>query len=246
LKVYDANTYLGSWPYWRVDIKSADQLNGSLRSNGVDKALVSSLRSVFFDQEEGNRELLAACKKHPKRLFGLATLTPFFSKKETGCQGLKSGALRGIRLYPQYHWFNLSYATKVFELAERLDVPVVLPNRLASSWPMAELPIDSCISAAARFPKVTFVFSCFNYDAMGAVLSHQFPKNLLVETSGLQMVRGVEMLVEALGSEKVMLGTALPVQYPQAGLQKVLHAKLTKKQMEAVTWRNAARVFGID
>ena len=245
-RIIDANAYLGSWPYWRVDVKTSQQLDRSLAANGVDKAVVSSLRSVFVDQEEGNRELLAATRRFPKRMYGLATLSPYFKRKEAGCRGLKEGSFKGIRLYPQYHWYNLSYATKVFELAEELDVPVVLPNRLVSSWPLPELPVDSCISVASEFSKVTFVLSCFNYDAMGAVVSHQFPKNLLVETSGLQIVRGVEMLVDALGSESVMLGTAIPVQYPQSGLEKVMRAKLTKKQMEAVVWRNAARVFGIE
>jgi len=113
------------------------------------------------------------------------------------------------------------------------------------SWAFPEVSVDAVIATAEQNPKVTFVFSTFNYDAMGAVLSGQFPKNLLAETSGLQLVEGVEMLVDALGVEKVMLGTALPVQYPQAGIEKVLHAKLSKKEMEAVTWRNAARVFSI-
>ena len=245
-KIIDANAYLGSWPYWRVDVRSAEQLTRFMKSNGVDKAVVSSLRSVFFDAEEGNREVLAACEKYPKQLYGLATLSPFFRKKQTGCQALKSGALRGIKLYPQNHGFNLSYATRVFELAEQLDIPVVLPHRIVMSWTLPELAIDSCISAAEQFPKVTFVLSCFNYDALGAILSRQFPKNLLAETSGLQLVSGAEMLVDALGAENVMLGTALPVQIPQSGIQKVLHAKLNKRQMEGVTWRNAARVFRVD
>ncbi len=244
-KIIDSNAYLGSWPYWRIDTKTAAQLSKYLSLNRVSGALISSLRSVFYDAEEGNKQVLAACEKYPKQLYGLATLTPYFKKKGAGAQGLKSGALRGIRIYPVEHGFRLNYATKVYELAEELDVPVVIPQRLLMSWAFPEVSVDAVIATAEQNPKVTFVFSTFNYDAMGAVLSGQFPRNLLAETSGLQLVEGVEMLVDSLGVDKVMLGTALPIQYPQAGIKKVLHAKLSKKEMEAVTWRNAARVFSV-
>jgi hypothetical protein len=63
--VTDSNAYLGKWPYWNMEVNTGDQLAKHLNRNGISSALVSSLRSAFADVEEGNLELLDACKKHP-------------------------------------------------------------------------------------------------------------------------------------------------------------------------------------
>ncbi|MDA4123160.1 MAG: hypothetical protein OK456_08290, partial [Thaumarchaeota archaeon] len=84
IDVTDANAYLGKWPYWNMQVNTGDQLVKYLANNGIDRALVGSLRSTFVDTEEGNLELLKACKKHSDKLFGLATLTPLSKKKDAG------------------------------------------------------------------------------------------------------------------------------------------------------------------
>jgi predicted TIM-barrel fold metal-dependent hydrolase len=228
-----------------MEDKTAERLHKVVRSNGVDKALISSLRSVFYHAEEGNEEVLAACKKFGETFSGLATLTPLSDRKGPGYRGLKSGAFKGIRIYPQHHSFSLSNAQNVYELAEKLDVPVVICYRLIMSWSLPSPSIEEVLALPPRYPKVKFVLSGFNYDIIGVLLARRFPPNLYVETSGAALDHGVEMLVEILGTDHVMLGTGLPVQYPQSGIQKVLHAKLDKKQMTAVTHGNAAKLFAI-
>jgi predicted TIM-barrel fold metal-dependent hydrolase len=241
--ITDAHVYLGNWPYWRMEAKTADKLAAVLRSNHIDQAMVSSLKSVFYHTEEGNQEVLAACKKYKGTMHGLATLTPLSDPKGTGFQGLKTGAFKGTRIYPQHHSFNISTATKIFEVAEEEKVPVVLAYRLIMSWAFPALSIDGVLAVAREYPKVRFVLSGFNYDILSVVLGRLFPANLYVETSGFQIVGGVETLVKTLGADHVMLGTALPVQFPQSGVQKVLNAKLGRESMEAVKWKNAARLF---
>jgi predicted TIM-barrel fold metal-dependent hydrolase len=242
----DAHAYLGSWPYWKIEERTAEQLDAFLTANGIEKAIVSSLRSIFYDAEEGNRELLSASKKFPERLYGLATLSPFFRKEETGYQELKRGTFKGIKLYPRNHGFSLTRATKIFEAAEELKVPVVIPFRLILAWNLPSLTIDEILPVLRQWPKVTFVLSCFNYELMGSMLLNEFPPNLYFETSGLQVVDGIEILNQTVGAERVMLGTALPVQIAQSGIQKVLKARVNKEQLEAIKWKNAAELFGIN
>ncbi len=241
--ITDAHAYLGSWPYWRMEAKTADRLTAVLRSNSIDQAIVSSLRSVFYHTEDGNQEVLDACKKHHGTLHGLATLTPLSDPKGIGFQGVKTGAFKGMRIYPQHHSFNISTATRLYEVAEEQKVPVVIAYRLIMSWSLPALSLEGVFAVAKEYPRVKFVLSGFNYDILSALLIRLFPPNLYVETSGFQIVGGVEMLVQTLGTDHVMLGTALPVQFPQSGIQKVLNARLDKERLEAVKWRNAARLF---
>jgi predicted TIM-barrel fold metal-dependent hydrolase len=241
--ITDAHAYLGNWPYWRMGATTADSLVEVLKSNGIDQAVVSSLKSVFYHTDEGNEEVLAACKKYREIIHGLATLTPLSERKGTGFQGVKTGAFKGIRIYPQHHSFNISTATRIFEVAEEQKVPVVVAYRVTMSWAFPAVSMDGVLAVAREYPKVKFVLSGFNYDILSVLLARLFPANLYVETSGFQIVEGVETLVNTLGADHVMLGTGLPVQFPQSGIQKVLHAKLDEKRLDAVKWKNAARLF---
>jgi predicted TIM-barrel fold metal-dependent hydrolase len=243
--IIDANVYLGSWPYWRMDTKTADSLGKVVKSNGIDRALISSLKSVFYHADDGNQEVLAACKKYSDNYCGLATLTPLSDPKGPGYQELRTGEFKGIRIYPQHHSFSLSDARKIYQLAEEVRVPVVICFRLIMSWSLPSLSIDEVLAVVRQYPKVKFVLSGFNYEILGVLLARLFPPNLYVETSGLQIAGGVEMLTQTLGPDHVMLGTGLPVQFPQSGIQKVLNAKLDRKQLEAVKWENAAALFKI-
>jgi predicted TIM-barrel fold metal-dependent hydrolase len=231
--IIDANAYLGFWPYWRMEADTPD------------KALVSSLRSIFFDAEDGNRELLAACEKYPDAFYGLATLGPLFKREETGFQELSTGTFRGIRIYPIYHGFSLISAKEIYDVAEEFRVPIVVPYRLISSWALPSLAAEEAIATAKEYPKVTFVISGFNYEEVGNLLRHRYPKNVYAETSGLQVVDGTEILLDSLGDDHVMLGTGLPASNPRSGIQKVLRSGLDKKRLDAVAWGNAASLFGI-
>jgi predicted TIM-barrel fold metal-dependent hydrolase len=241
--IIDAHTYLGTWPYWVVNEKTADELYECLSTNGVDKAIVSSLRSIFYNAEEGNQELIKACDKYPESLYGLATLTPFFRREDSGYQALSSGNLKGIKIYPLDHGYGLESASNIFHVAEDFRVPVVIPYRLAMTWSLPNIPVAEAISVARHFHRVTFVLSCFDYGILPSILLREFPKNLYVETSGFQM--GIELLTRGLNANHVLLGTALPVQYPQPGIQKVLNAQVNTEELEAIKWKNAAAIFGI-
>jgi predicted TIM-barrel fold metal-dependent hydrolase len=228
-----------------MDAKTAESVREVAKSNGIDKALVTSLKSVFYHAEDGNQEILAACEKYPDALYGLATLTPLSDVKGIGYQGLKTGAFKGIRLHPQHHGFNLSDAKRIYEVAEEQQIPVVIGFRLTMNWSLPALSLEDVLALAGNYPRVKFVVSGFNYEILGKLLAHLFPPNLYVETSGFQIVGGVEMLVEILGTDHVMLGTGLPLQFPQSGIQKVLNSKLSKDQSEAVKFRNTAQLFKI-
>jgi predicted TIM-barrel fold metal-dependent hydrolase len=243
IDVTDSNAYLGKWPYWNMEVNTGDQLAKHLRKNGIDRALVSSLRSAFVDAEDGNLELLEACKKHPDTLFGLATLTPFSKKKGAGIQALTSGIFKGIRLCPQHHGYPLANASRIIETAEDLRVPVVLTYRLIMSWNLPTISLGEVMSLVQENRKVNFVLSGANYDAAPILSLRKKPANLFIETSCLQMWDGARHFIEDLGPDRVLMGTGTPVQYAQSGTSNVLDSTLSVKQKKMVASSNARALF---
>jgi uncharacterized protein len=242
-EVTDANAYLGKWPYWNMEVNTGDQLAKHLNRNGVQSALVSSLRSAFADVEDGNLELLKACKRHPDTLFGLATLTPFSKKTGVGIQSLSSGTFKGIRLCPQHHGYPLANSSRVIEMAEDLRVPVVLHCRLIMTWNLPSLSMAEVLAFVQAHRGVPFVLSGVNYEAMAILSMRKKPENLYVETSCLQMWDAARLLLEELGPDRVLLGTGTPVQYAQSGTRNVLDSKLSHKQKQMVASSNARKLF---
>lgn len=242
-RVVDANAFLGKWPYWRMEVNTGDQLARHLERNGIQAAVVSSLRSTFADVEEGNAELLRACRNHPDTIFGLATLTPFTKKSGAGMQGLSSGEFKGIRLAPQYHGYPLGNASRVFETAESLHVPVVIPLRMIATWNLPTLSMAEILSTVGRFPKVPFVVSGTNYEAMVVLSMENVPQNLHFESSCLQWWDAVKLLAGRLGTARILLGTGTPVQYAQSGIGNVLESSLSPTALPKVAASNAETLF---
>lgn len=241
--ITDSNAYLGNWPYWRVDVANGDQLAAHLKENGVDRGVVSSLRSVFFDAEEGNQEVVDACRKHPEVLSGVATLTPLSRRDGPGYQGLSNGTLRGIRLYPAHHFFSLQDAGRVVEFAESAKVPIAIPYRLMMNWQVPSPPFGEVVSLIRANPNVDFVLCSLNYEVLAFVSMIERPSNLYIETSGLQQELGMSIVVESLGQDRLILGTATPVQYARPGIEKVLQSSLPDQTKERVLHETAERLY---
>ena len=58
--IFDANAFIGKWPYWPVASSSAHDVIDELHRYKIEKAAVCSTRSVFVNWEDGNRETEAA------------------------------------------------------------------------------------------------------------------------------------------------------------------------------------------
>ena len=53
--IYDANAFIGKWPYWPIRSSSLDEVTSALQSWKIDRAAICSTRSVFVNWEDGNR-----------------------------------------------------------------------------------------------------------------------------------------------------------------------------------------------
>jgi len=253
--IIDVNAYMGLWPYWKVKTTTPEALVEVARKVGVDRLVVTSNRGIFYDCQEGNEETADAVQRHPKELVGFATLSPLYKDAESVKAELRNliqhHGLRGLKLFPAYHMYQLKggFVEPLIEEATRLRLPVLIPVRLSMNWGYknffgrpAYQDVGEIVSLADRFPDLRLIVGCINYTELNDLMTgSKRLDNVFVETSGLQS--GFEALVESLGAEKVLLGTGMPVQYPSVGLTKVLQAEIGQDAKELILGRNAEKLL---
>ncbi|WP_121744873.1 amidohydrolase family protein [Natronorubrum halophilum] len=127
--IVDANAYVGRWPFHPFDA-SAEGLLETMDRKGVDKAVVSSLGSVFYrDPQHGNQELARDIEGHKERLIPFATIDPTFPGWEDDLRHcVRDLGMRGVRLLPAYHDYEIDApeAEKLLRACADLDVPAML------------------------------------------------------------------------------------------------------------------------
>lgn len=130
---FDANTWIGSWPFSFQPAHTARSLQGALRPHRIGRALVSSLACVLApDPAPGNRALLASTR-------GFAGLQPvpivnpmLGNWREEADRLLKDPRVRAIRILPAYHGYHLRQAVvgDLLELLEERGRRLIVSARL--------------------------------------------------------------------------------------------------------------------
>jgi len=249
--IIDITSYLGRWPYWGnpYDEESGDKLVELMDKWRINKSLVIALRGILYNDREGNDVTFAASKRHPDRLIATATVNPVTQKDcavyVNKC--IERGA-KMIRLYPFYHGYKLdndAYAlNQIVEQATKLSCPICIPIRIFMNWGQASLVSENVISFINGHPDTTFIVDTFNYSEFYPMLKlAKENEKVYLGTSTLTMYTGIEIMVESIGFNRIMLGTAAPLQYPSCGIVKIKNAEINVESIENILSSNAVKLF---
>ena len=100
---------------------------------------------------------------------------------------------------------------EVCEEAAARCIPVQLPLRVLMNWGMPALDLGWMTAIVERHPKVPWILTGLNYFhelRIGLSLMRRFP-SVHVETSCIQGFEAISKIVEEIGSERILFGTAL-------------------------------------
>lgn len=248
--IIDVCSYLGFWPFWNVNATTARSLIEILDTFGVDKAAVCSLRSIFYDHDEGNMELSKALRSFPDRFIGIATVNPYYEDVvEEVEECILDFNMKGIELQPNYHGYNLgsSILAPIINVAIKTKAPVLIPLRISMDWNLPTIKVSNISEVVKTYTDANFIVGCFNYGEIEELISLMNDvTNVMVESSGLQLMYGIERVVKEVGAERVLFGSGMPIQSVGAALAKIKKADIDEEDKRLILGDNAIRVLNLN
>jgi predicted TIM-barrel fold metal-dependent hydrolase len=246
--IIDAHVHSGGYAHISTEgvLRLADRA-------GFDKVFCTDITALHYDMHEGNRKLAEDMKRHPDRIIGYCSITSArFGQKAVdevqrcyevyGMRGVKViHQTAGLGSYSLLTSINEPQMYPIFEKAAELGMLI-----LAHSNP------EECMGLSQVVPEVKLLMAHSGGcpTAMGdwhkaIEAARQFP-NILLDTASSQSDMGyLEAFVAAVGAERVIFGTDMPLIDPFFGLAKVTGANLTTEQKALILGGNVQRLLGI-
>ena len=256
--IIDVHAHLGHYPFSRLVCRDAAGLLALMDRHAIDRAVVSSLNSVFYRHAHaGNEELMSEVAKQPGRLIPLATVDPTYAGWEPDLElAARQWKVRGIYLVPGYHPYRLNDARGrlVLQRASDYNLPVVIPQRLEDRrrrhWmdTTEDVTFEDIAEAARKFPQLKIVL--LNWGRLDARKMREagLVGRILVDLTRLpvRLDRQVPALIEGLGVGAIAFGTDLPISAPGAAFVKLAMLDfLSPAELERIMWRNTAEFLKI-
>ncbi len=222
--------------------KNAEELLAEMDFNGIDRAVVYHSAMVDVSPSYGNAEIAAECAKEPERLIpSLAVLpsiyNPEFTVEKIDEKMRECGAY-SLRAYPAENRFMLDAVTcgDLLDYLIARSIPLYLSP--AFGW-------EYIFAVMKEFPALKIVIT--NYGLWGSD-GYFYPlvnayKNVYIDTSDFQEIRGLEAFVNKFGSERLLFGTNYPMDNMGGPLATLVGAKIPLRDKENIAYKNIERMM---
>jgi predicted TIM-barrel fold metal-dependent hydrolase len=244
----DINAFFGHWPYWPLLHPRPEDLLRQMDRYSIDRAAVASLRGLHGDWHEANAETLRVTRAHADRFIPVACMSPMKGGGSAALRELVENGFRALRLYPlllQGYRLRSPFADDVAAAAGKAGITLIVPTRPMMNFRFPALPVDEVADLSRRHPRTQVVLSGPNYlsEFQSAIEALQACANLSIEVSCMQGLQAVARMVGAVGADRVVWGTGMPLHAPACGVAKLEHADITAEHLEAVAWQNTERLL---
>lgn len=242
---FDANTWIGSWPFSFQPTHTARSREGALRPHRIGRALVSSLACVFApDPAPGNRALLASTR-------GFAGLQPvpivnpmLGNWREEVERVLKDPRVRSIRILPAYHGYRLRQAAvgDLLELLEERGRRLIVSARLIDERheyhaltikPVATADLDAFLGKYRRVP--VLVSGLLRPDIVTLAKAHA---QLLADLSFAEWHETMRYLTAHVSARQLVFASHTPFLITAAAPAKFDGANLPKRVLQPIASGN--------
>jgi uncharacterized protein len=197
----------------------------------------------------GNDAMLEICAREPERVRMLVTVNPNYTdhalREISRC--VARGAI-GIKLLASRRADD-ALLDPIADAAAHAGVPVLhhIWQHRRREWPSQEISDGAdLVRLAARHERVAFILA---HIGGGGDYMHTFPAivdcpNIFPDLSGSGVDRGMlDAALAALGASRLLWGCDLTMETGLAKLRALEVMGLSDDELNAVRWRNAARIF---
>lgn len=233
----DINGYIGHWPFRHRAYNTCEGRLERMKRFGVDLSVISNLNGIFYkNPQAANEELygaINASKQFQDRFVPFAVINPIYAawrdhfEVSTGKMGMK-----GIRLYPKYHGYDLNEPACV-ELVKRArdrGLPVTLCLRMVDSRPSSwmdlerkkEWALKDVMPIIREVPDAKYIIvNVANSTLLTGDDAELIKKgHVLIDTSG-RNIYNLGDLLKTYGGEKFAYGSHAPILDEVSGLLRI-------------------------
>lgn len=249
--IYDANTWIGHWPFRALPHRRASDLLRQMDKHGIDKALVGSLHGLFYkDAHEANRELAKEVRSHRDRLAPCAVLNPtYYGWQQDLKQCREEFGMPVLRLVQEYHDYSLKSPEAAEMTANAIDLKmrVALFGRIVDSRgrhrldPGCGTNHDEAAALLKKFPKASFLMLNFSGAPGGKRWDEPdcyFDIVRFIGGAGARLPR----IIEEQGPDRMLFGSTMLMRYARPALLALEVCDLKKRDRERILWKNLARL----
>jgi predicted TIM-barrel fold metal-dependent hydrolase len=258
--VIDCNTYLGQWPFRKLEYNTAGKLTALMDKSGIDGAMVSSINAIFYhDVMCGNLELMEEIQPYADRFLPVAVINPEYPRWEHDfAYCLDELGMKGLEIYPGYHHYEPDSRNlkKLMEMAAERHILVHVPCRLIDirerHWMdtpenLSEKDIQTIVGLCDR---TDFFISSCNTTGMAKALkpiSDNRSGRIVYDFSRLELFShapSFQSLIRQAGCDSIVFATGAPFQYPDVQWVKLHFIGLGEEEIGKITGGNIQRLLG--
>ncbi|MBM3262787.1 MAG: amidohydrolase [candidate division Zixibacteria bacterium] len=240
MEIVDFHCHIGAWPQYGM-FDDVDDMLRAMDATGVDQACVFD---VFHgDHRRGNDEVARVTRAHPDRFIGFAFVTPHYPEEITDelNRAFDSLGMRAIKIYPPYFDRPVTDPAwaSVFEFANHRRLTVI-----SHTWG-GDTKCDPMlfVTLAAQYPQVRWVMGHAGGPPTGresakrAALAH--PSIFLEICSSFRNPGAIEDLIAAVGADRVVFGSDMPLFDPAIHVGRILLCNATQEEKRNMLGGNA-------
>ncbi|MCD2422478.1 amidohydrolase [Niabella pedocola] len=258
----DSNAYIGHWPFLRLTHNTPETLLGRMKEFGTDASVISNLNGIFYkNTQHANEELWEAIRSkkiYTDRFIPFAVINPVYGGWRDDLEQCTTRmGMKGVRLYPQYHGYEIATPSCV-ELVKRCrdkGVPVAFCLRMVDSRTSSWMDLDKewtlkdIVPIVKAVPDAKYlVVNVANSMALNTEDMDLFRKaDLLIDSSGRNITNWVD-LFKSFGTGKFCFGTHAPILDYFSGLLRIESLRPTEadeKTKEQLRSGNIKKLLGI-
>ncbi len=258
----DINANIGHWPFRQTNCNTCQALLERMDEFGIDVSVVSNMNGIFYkDTQASNEELHAeinADQRFRDRFIPFATINPIYAgwKDDLDICCTRMG-IKGIRLYPKYHDYELTdpACTELVKIARDHGLVVAFTLRMVDSrsrsWMdiVKEWNLEDIIPIIKEVPDAKYmVLNIANGIHLNDEDTELFKNSDIVfDTSG-RNIYNLSELINKFGKDMFAFGTHSPILDYLTGLLRIESLRASEADeatKELLRSGNARRIIGI-
>jgi predicted TIM-barrel fold metal-dependent hydrolase len=261
--IVDCNVHLFEWPFRQLKYDRTDPLIAKLRKHRITQAWAGSFEAVLHKQlDVVNRRLAEECRTHGEGfLLPIGSVNPAWADWEEDLRRChEQYNMRGLRLYPAYHGYQLDHPefTRMLAEAAKRSLLVQIAIRLedirvhhvATDVPDVNAAPLADVLKKAPEAKVQLI------NSGGALLGNSAPAlvretQVTFDIAATEGNGGVGRLIEgknpsyrtAIPVDRLVFGSHAPFFPCESALLKLFESPLNLEQLEKLMHANARRLI---